>query len=121
MERGNGIWQKVGYSGRTIGFSHFWLIILGEHKLLKIIDFIEDHAEQALSIAKDNYEKERKSIPILPEFVEFPDFSTFCNNGLGVSAFDENKMLGYLCCYDPFEKVFGTTNIIGLWPPIHGN
>jgi len=50
--------------------------------LLKIIDFIEDHAEQALSITKDNYEKERKSVPILPEFVEFPDFSVFIKMGL---------------------------------------
>ena len=87
--------------------------------MLKIIDFTENHIEQALSIAKNNYEKERKNVPILPEFVEFPDFSG--KNGLGVSAFDENKMVGYLCCYDPFEKAFGTTNAIGVWSPIHGN
>ena len=28
------------------------------------MDFTESHIEQALSIAKDNYEKERKSVPI---------------------------------------------------------
>jgi len=89
--------------------------------LFKIIDFTEDHVEQALSIAKDNYKKERKSVPILPEFVEYPDFSVFGKNGLGVSAFDKNKMVGYLCCYEPFEKAFGTTNAIGVWSPIHGN
>jgi len=89
--------------------------------LLKIIDFTESHIEQALSIAKDIYEKERKSVPILPEFVEFPDFSVFGKNGLGVSAFDDNKMVGYLCCFDPFKKAFGSTNAIGVWSPIHGN
>jgi len=89
--------------------------------LLKVIDFTESHIEQALSIAKRNYEKERKNVPVLPEFVEFPDFSVFGKNGLGVSAFDENKMIGYLCCYDPFEKAFGTTNAVGVWSPIHGN
>jgi GNAT superfamily N-acetyltransferase len=89
--------------------------------LLKIIDFTENHIEQALSIAKDNYEKERKSVPILPEFIEFPDLSAFSKNGLGVSAFDENKMVGYLCCYKPVEKAFGTTNAIGVWSPLHGN
>jgi len=89
--------------------------------LLKIIDFTENHIEQALIIAKNNYEKERKSVPILPEFVEFPDFTTFVKNELGVSAFDENKMVGYLCCYGPFEKAFGATNTIGVWSPIHGN
>jgi GNAT superfamily N-acetyltransferase len=89
--------------------------------LLKIIDFTESHIEQALNIARNNYKIERKSVPILPEFVEFPDFSAFGKNGLGVSAFDENKMMGYLCCYDPFENAFGTTNAIGVWSPVHGN
>jgi hypothetical protein len=83
--------------------------------------FTESHIEQTLGIAKDNYEKERKSVPILPRFVEFLDFSAFGKNGLGVSAFDENKMVGYLCCYDPFEKASGTTNAIGVWSPTHGN
>jgi GNAT superfamily N-acetyltransferase len=30
-------------------------------------------------------------------------------------------MIGYLCCYEPFEKAFGSTNAIGVWSPIHGN
>ena len=85
------------------------------------MDFTESHIEHALSIAKANYEKERKSVPILPEFVEFPNFSVFSKNGLGVSAFDDNRMVGYLCCYEPFKKAFGTTNAIGVWSPIHGN
>jgi hypothetical protein len=30
-------------------------------------------------------------------------------------------MIGYLCCYNPFENAFGTTKAIGVWSPIHGN
>jgi len=89
--------------------------------LLKIIDFTENHIEQAKNIAKKNYENERECVSILPDFIEFPDFSVFVKNGLGVSAFDENKMVGYLCCYDPYENAFGTANAIGVWSPIHGN
>jgi hypothetical protein len=88
---------------------------------LKIIDFTEDHVEQAIKIAKENYEVERKSVEILPEAIELPDFSPFVENGLGVAAFVDEKMIGYLCCYSPFEKAFGTTNAIGVWSPIHGN
>ena len=78
------------------------------------MDFTESHIEHALSIAKANYEKERKSVPILPEFVEFPNFSVFSKNGLGVSAFDDNRMVGYLCCYEPFKKAL-------IIYPAHGN
>jgi GNAT superfamily N-acetyltransferase len=88
---------------------------------LKIIDFTENHIEQATNIAKENYENERKYVKILPEINEYPDFTPFVKNGLGVSAFIGDKMIGYLCCYDPFENAFGTTNAIGAWSPIHGN
>jgi GNAT superfamily N-acetyltransferase len=93
----------------------------GENKLLKIIDFTERHIEQAIYIAKDNYENERKCINILPVIDELPDFSPFAENGLGVSAFDGEKMVGYLCCFDPCENAFGTTNDIGVYSPIYGN
>jgi GNAT superfamily N-acetyltransferase len=89
--------------------------------MLKILDFTERHIEQAVNIAKVNYESERKCIDILPKIAEFPDFSPFSRNGLGVSAFAGEKMVGYLCCYDPFENAFGTTNAVGTWSPIHGN
>jgi GNAT superfamily N-acetyltransferase len=89
--------------------------------LLKIVDFTENHIEQAVNIAKKNYENERKRISILPIIDELPDFTPFAKNGLGVSAFDGQKMVGYLCCFDPFENAFGTTNDIGIYSPIHGN
>ena len=89
--------------------------------MLKIIDFTESHIEQALIIAKENYESERKSIDILPMNIDFPDLSPFAKNGLGVSAFAGDKMVGYLCCYGPFKQAFRSTKAIGVWSPIHGN
>ena len=89
--------------------------------MLKILDFNENHIDQALLIAREGYERERRIIDILPEQVEFPDFSVFLDNGLGVAAFDGEQMLGYLCCYGPFEKAFGSTNAIGVWSPLHAN
>jgi len=89
--------------------------------VLKILDFNENHIRQAQYIAKINYENEQKCIGILPEINEFPDFTPFVKNGLGVSAFIGEKMVGYLCCYDPFKNAFGTTKAIGVWSPLHGN
>jgi GNAT superfamily N-acetyltransferase len=93
----------------------------GEKKMLKIVDFTENHIEQAQNLARENYKNERKCIDILPENIEIQDFSPFVENRLGVSAFDGENMIGYLCCYGPFENAFGTTDAIGIWSPLHGN
>jgi GNAT superfamily N-acetyltransferase len=89
--------------------------------LLKIIDFTKDHIEQAQGIAKENYENERKYVDCLPEVVNYPDFIPLIENGLGVSAFVDQKMIGYLCCLGPFDKAFETTNTVGVWSPLHAN
>ena len=92
--------------------------------MIRIVDFIEKHISQAKIIAKSNYENERKYIEILPEINELPDFSPFAENKLGVSAFDGEKMVGYLCCFGPLgyaNGAFGTTTDIGIWSPIYGN
>lgn len=92
--------------------------------MIKILDFTEEHIIEAQIIAKNNYENERKYIGILPEIKELPDLSPFVKNNLGVSAFDDEKMIGYLCCFGPFghtNGAFGTTNDIGVWSPIYGN
>ena len=89
--------------------------------MIKIIDFTEEHIEQAFIIARANYDNERNSVNILPEINEIPDFMPLVKNNLGVSAFDGEKMAGYLCCFGPFKNAFGTTNDIGVWSPLHGN
>jgi GNAT superfamily N-acetyltransferase len=91
--------------------------------MIKIVSFTGEHINQALNIAKINYENERKHIDILPAINEFSDFdfTPFAKNKLGVVAFDEGKMVGYLCCFDPYKNAFDTTNDSGIWSPIYGN
>jgi len=85
--------------------------------MLNIMDFSTEHIERAGIIAKKNFDNERKSVPILPPADKLPDFSPFVKNGLGVSAFDGEEMLGYLCCFGPFKNAFGTTNDTGIYSP----
>ncbi|MCL2478560.1 MAG: GNAT family N-acetyltransferase [Treponema sp.] len=88
--------------------------------MTEIKDFNENHIEQAVIIARTNYENEYRENPILPPKPEIPDLN-FAKNELGVAAFDGGKMTGYLCCLGPFDNAFGTTNAKGIWSPLHGN
>lgn len=85
-----------------------------------ITDFTHKHIEEALKIAKANYEEERHFVPILPTFDTLPDLEEFAENGLGVSAFEGNKMVGFLCCYKPWNNAF-TTYAKGTFSPIHAH
>jgi len=89
--------------------------------MIEIVDFAKEHISQAVNIAKENYENERKYIDILPLISELPDFSPFLENKLGVSAFDGKKLVGYLCFFNPRKNAFGTTNDTGVWSPMYGN
>ncbi|MDU6264160.1 MAG: GNAT family N-acetyltransferase [Anaerocolumna aminovalerica] len=85
-----------------------------------ITDFTQEHIEEALKIAKANYEEERRFVPILPTVDVLPDLEEFAENGLGVSAFEGNKMVGFLCCYKPWNNAF-TTYARGTFSPIHAH
>lgn len=88
---------------------------------MMITNFSRDHIEEAKTIARANYEEERQFVPILPEVENMPDLSYFADNGLGVAAFENNKMVGFLCCYEPWDNVFGTTKVKGTFSPIHAH
>ncbi|MHB1151870.1 MAG: GNAT family N-acetyltransferase [Eubacteriales bacterium] len=88
---------------------------------MNISDFTHNHIEEALSIAKSNYEEERRFVPILPDVEILPDLSHFSDNGLGTAIFDGGRMLGYLCCYNPLDNAFGTTYVKGTFSPIYAH
>jgi GNAT superfamily N-acetyltransferase len=75
--------------------------------------------EQATRIALANYEEERTSVPVLPPVRVLPDLSQFADNKLGVAAFENGQMVGFLCCYNPREHHFGLTK--GTFSPIHAH
>jgi len=88
---------------------------------MQIISFNREHLEQAMQIAKANYEEERLLVPMLPQVDSLPDLTEFADNKLGVVAIDNNKMIGFLCAYYPIDDAWGTTNAKGTFSPIHAH
>jgi GNAT superfamily N-acetyltransferase len=88
---------------------------------MKITDFTAAHIEQAMHIAKLNYEKEREFVPSLPPIDTVPDLARYAENGLGVAAFEGDAMIGYLCCLHPFKNAFRSTYATGVFSPMEAN
>lgn len=86
-----------------------------------ITDFDHSHIEQAMSIAKANYEEERRHVIALPQIEILPDLKHFADNHLGVTAMEGKRLIGFLCAYYPREDAFGSTNVKGTWSPIHSH
>jgi len=74
----------------------------------KIVRFEKKHAAKAREIARDCYLEECRHVPDLPEEAEIPDPVRY-DNGLGVAAFIDEEMVGFLCCLKPFDNFFGTS------------
>lgn len=87
---------------------------------MTIIDFEKKHIEEAKAIALENYMEERQLVKELPEISTIPDLEMFAENGLGVAAFDNGKMVGFLCCYSPWDNAFDST-ARGTFSPIHAH
>jgi len=90
-------------------------------KTLKIVDFNHEHIDDAKKLALANYEEERKHVHELPAIETIPDLAGFAENGLGVTAFKGNNMVGFLCCYEPNDNAFGSTRVKGIFSPMGGN
>jgi len=88
---------------------------------MTIKDFTADHIEQAIAIAKRNYQAEREHVPALPSVADWPDLSCFVENNLGVAAFDGETMLGYLCCWNPWDGAWDNPGLRHVFSPLHGN
>jgi GNAT superfamily N-acetyltransferase len=87
---------------------------------MTISDFTIEYIEEAQKLYFQNYEEERNFVPALPAATPFPDISEFANNGMGVAAFEQGQMIGFLCAYSPFDNAFGN-HVKGVWSPIHAN
>ena len=91
--------------------------------MIKIIDFRKEHIAEAKKIALANYIEERAAATVLPEINsvdQLPCLDRFAENGLGAVMFDNEKMLGFLCCYDPWDNAFNT-GIKGTFSPVHAH
>ena len=88
---------------------------------MDIFNFEKRHIEEAMNIARANYYDERQYVKELPEVCDLPDLYGFAENGLGVAAFENEKMIGFLCCYEPFDNAFGATDVRGIFSPMGAN
>ena len=88
--------------------------------MFKIVDFNKSHIEEAKKLALLNYNEEWHAVKDLPYVDEVPDLNGFVKNELGVAMFDNDTMIGFLCCHDPWENAF-TTAARGTFSPIHAH
>ena len=89
---------------------------------MEILSFCENHIGRAKEIALMNYSEERAAVSALPEICMLPDLDLahFVDNGLGAAMFDGGEMLGFLCCYAPWDNAFDST-AKGTFSPIHAH
>ena len=85
---------------------------------MKIIDFSAEHIPSANDLALFGYAAEACSVPSLPAAISLPDMMPFVQNGLGVSAFEGDEMVGFLCVYGPFTNAFCSTDAVGVFSPM---
>lgn len=87
---------------------------------MKILDFEMQHIEEARAIAASNYKEECEYVPVLPDIMTIPDLDMFAENGLGVAAFEKDRLVGFLCCYKPWANAFNS-KAAGTFSPIHAH
>ena len=87
---------------------------------MKLVDFNQSHVESARLIVMENYCEEQKAVPCLPEIDMVPELEYFAENGLGVAALEEDRLLGFLCWYKPWENAFDST-AKGTFSPLHAH
>ena len=88
--------------------------------MIKITNFEKIHIEKAKALALMNYNEERTFVTDLPYIQKLPELENFADNDLGVSMFKEDTMVGFLCCYDPWENAFDSM-AKGTFSPIHSH
>ena len=86
-----------------------------------IRDFEPKHTDEAAEIALDVYNYERAFTQELPEVSSIPILKQLSGNGFGVAAFEGGKMVGFLCSVEPFENVFRSTDVRGVFSPMGAN
>lgn len=88
---------------------------------MDILNFEIEHVKEAMSLVLANYYDERQFVKELPEACDIPDLNDFVENGLGVVAFENEKMVGFLCGSDPFDNAFRATDVKGIFSPMGAN
>ena len=62
---------------------------------MNILNFEKKHIQEATELALADYYHEKQYVNELPQIHNIPDLNTFAENGLGIAAFDNKKMIPY--------------------------
>ena len=84
---------------------------------MEIVDFQAEHAEAAMRVLNENYQAEKRHVPVLPKLhMDAELMRSMAGNHLGVAAFEGERMLGFLTCKGPFNA-FGIPGVRGVFSP----
>lgn len=86
--------------------------------MVTTMPFAMSHIAQAKQIALKNYLTERSFVSALPHIDATLDLTPFAKNGLGIAAFENAQMVGFLCCVSPFPNAFRSTDAVGVFSPM---
>lgn len=83
-------------------------------------DFTGEHVEEAGEMARMLYAEQCGKLETLPSGASVPGLERYAKNGMGVAAFKNGRMAGYLTCNAGIENFFGTSP--GAYSPVfaHG-
>lgn len=87
---------------------------------METVDFTVEYAATAEQLAMENYQEERKYACCLPEISMLPGLQELAENGLGVAAVENGRLLGFWACIGPWENEYGSM-ARGAFSPIHAH
>lgn len=89
---------------------------------MNIVPFETKHIPMARQLSLMAYQQEKQQVPALPMITETPDLQAYADNGMGVAAFQDGLMVGFLCATAPFANAFRSTKATGVFSPMgcHG-
>jgi len=88
---------------------------------MKIVDFTKEFLPEAYRLAMENYEEERERVFSLSEKIFIPPLDELAENGLSVAAVEDDALLGFLGAFGPWQPVFCTQNVRGVFSPLHAH
>lgn len=88
---------------------------------MQIVDFTREWIPQARELIRENALEARAAVPVLPENAGIPPLDGLADNGLGAAAVEDGRLLGFLGAYGPWEPVFCTRDVRGVFSPLHAH
>ena len=88
-------------------------------KEYKFETFDGSHMKAASELLSLAYIEERKAVGCLPGDIEIPPLDEYVKNKLGISAFLDGELVGFLCCLSPWDNFFGTSR--GTFVPVNAH